>query len=365
MTGPTAPLGLVVIVDDEEIITKPVARLLRRVLSETGLNYRVITSQSPSEVFDLVERSGGELALVISDIMMQPMDGFEFLRKVKARYPNALLLVLTGYADQMAFDVFKRQLELYGYQEKPWDDDQLTRTIRNALDSYRRKVLLDWYVPKEIVEEVVSHLDDRVLEGLELEVTILFLDLRNSTDLFYANKLTPKESLRRLNSYFGELVAVLEKYGGILDKYTGDGLMALFGVPSPSNAPVVDAQNAVLAALEMREAVWRMNERYSEMPLALGIGISTGFVIAGNIGTSKRANYTVLGNDVNIASRLEKFAKSTKDGILISQHTFKYVQDIVETRPYDPLPAKGERESVPVYEILGRPESLTKSKTHN
>ena len=347
-----ASLGTVVVVDDEEIITKPIARLLKRLLSESGLNYRVITSQSPNEVLNLIENGNFEIALVISDIMMQPMDGFEFLRTIKARCPNALLMVLTGYADQVAFNVFKKQLELYGFQEKPWDDEQLMRTVRNALESYRRKALLNWYVPKEIVEEVVSRTDNRVLEGVELEATILFLDFRNSTDMFHANKMSPNESLKQLNSYFEVLVAILEKHGGILDKYTGDGLMATFGVPYPKKEPAAEACSAILAALEMREAVWQLNQQHIEVPVTIGIGISTGFVIAGNVGTSKRANYTVLGNDVNIASRLEKFAKPIKDGILISQKTYNYVQSIVEVRHHDPLPPKGERDGIPVYEVI-------------
>ena len=354
MEGYPTSLGTVVVVDDEEIITRPIARLLKRLLSQSGLNYHVITSQSPSEALELAEKSDSELALVISDIMMQPMDGFEFLRIVKARHPNALLLVLTGYADQMALSVFKKQLELYGFQEKPWDDEQLMRTVQNALDSYRRKVLLNWYVPKEIVEEIISHPDDRVLEGIELEATILFLDFRNSTEVFHAHKMNPKESLKRLNSYFGELLVVLEKYGGILDKFTGDGLMATFGVPVSTKSPAVEARDAVMAALDMREATWQLNQQYAEAPLSLGIGINTGFVIAGNIGTNKRANYTVLGNAVNIAARLEKFAKPIQDGILISQQTFNYVSAAVETRAYGPLPAKGGRGSMPVYEVLRR-----------
>jgi adenylate cyclase len=150
------------------------------------------------------------------------------------------------------------------------------------------------------------------------------------------------------------LLDVLGKYGGILDKFMGDGIMALFGVPSPSQAPANDARNAVLAALEMRDVVHRLNRQQQEFPLTIGVGISTGSVIAGNIGTEERANYTVLGKDVNVAARLEKAAKSVQDGILISQSTYEYARDVIEVRPSDPLPAKGERDKVSVYEVLGR-----------
>jgi adenylate cyclase len=104
----------------------------------------------------------------------------------------------------------------------------------------------------------------------------------------------------------------------------------------------------------MREVVQRLNQSSSQLPLEIGVGISTGLIIAGNIGSEEQANYTVLGNDVNIAFRLERAAKPIQDGILMSQRTYEYVKDVVEVRAYEPLPAKGKRDSVPVYEVVGR-----------
>ncbi|MCP4356587.1 MAG: response regulator [Chloroflexi bacterium] len=331
---PIMPLGTVVVVDDEEMITKPVKRLLNRYFKDEGLDYQVITSISPEEALAYIENDPLDVALVISDVMMEQMNGLEFLQAVNVCHPTALMIVLTGYTDTKTFNALNQQLELYSYQQKPWDDQQLIHTVKNALNLYRRKMLLSRYVPEEIIEQVLNHPDNKVLEGTELEATILFLDIRDSTSLFSSKQMGPKKALNHLNQYFEEFLTVLNNYDGILDKFMGDGIMALFGVPFPSSHPAEDAKQAVRAALEMRQAANRLNQKNKTFPLSIGVGISTGQVIAGNIGTTSRANYTVLGRDVNIASRLEKAADSIPDGILISGSTYKYVDDMIDAVPY-------------------------------
>jgi class 3 adenylate cyclase len=351
-----AVLGIVVVVDDEGSIIRPLERLLQDLLAEENLPYQIIASQSPREILERLEKSPGDLAVVISDLMMEPMNGLEFLRAVKARHPETQLIALTGYAsDHNTFNLLQQEIELYSYQKKPWDDEQLERIIKNALDSYRRQKLLNLYVPKEVVKEVLEHPGDNILEGTETEATILFLDFRDSTELFHSEVMEAKAALKHLNLYFEEILAVFDKYtNGFLDKFVGDGIMAVFGVPpSISKTPGHDARDAVLAAIDMKERVQRLNTQQTQMPLGIGIGISTGRVIAGNVGTDKRANYTVLGDNVNIASRLEKAAKPIKNGILISHNTYMYVKDIVQVRPYTSLPAKGKRGRLAVYEVLG------------
>jgi adenylate cyclase len=347
-------LGIIIVVDDEKIITRPIKRLLKRQLRREGLSYRVEEAQSAQDALNLIKGSDSDLALVISDIMMQPVDGLEFLRTVKAEYPETFLMVLTGYADEFAVTALKEEIELYSFQEKPWDDEHLIRIVKNALDGHRRKKLLNRYVPEQIVDAVMQSPDDELIEGIDIEVTILFLDIRDSTRLFHSEIMEPKKALEHLNNYFREFLDVLEKHDGVLDKFMGDGILALFGVPSSNGGAEQDAKNAVLSALDMRDEVNKLNQQQIEFPLTIGIGISTGRVIAGNIGSERRANFTVLGNHVNIAARLEEAAKPIPDGILISQSTYQYVKDIVKTRPHTPLPRKGNRDEIQVYEVLGR-----------
>lgn len=349
-------LGTIVVVDDEEIITRPVERLLRRYFRNEGLDYQVITSLSAEEALSHIENIHQDLALVISDVMMEQMNGLEFLQEVSSHHPNTLMIVLTGYTDTNTFNALHQQVELYSYQQKPWDDQQLIQTVKNALNLFRRKMLLSRYVPDKIIEQVLHHPDNQILEGTELEATIMFLDIRDSTSLFSARHMAPQKALNHLNQYFERFLTILHDHDGVLDKFMGDGMMALFGVPDPSLNPSTDARQAVRAALAIKEAVQKLNQTIAEFPLSIGIGISTGWVIAGNIGTAVRANYTVIGRDVNIASRLEKAANPLPNGILISESTCAYVADVVETRPYplvedDPMVKK--KGSFKAFEVIG------------
>ncbi len=344
-------LGMVAIVDDEEIVINPVKRLLERLFKRQALNYDVITSKSPRQALELIENRKSDLALVISDVMMESMNGLDFLQQVKTMCPESLMIVLTGYADQETFNALNEQLELFSYQEKPWDNKRFSRSVTNALNLYRRKKILSRYVPEEIVEQVMMHPDNEVLEGTELEATILFLDIRDSTSLLTSEDMGPRKALKHLNMYYEDLYRVISRHDGILDKFISDGFMAVFGVPYPSPSPAEDAKKAVISALQMREVVHDLNRFQLGPPLEIGIGISTGPVIAGNIGSIQRANYTVLGHDVNIAARLEKSIKPVKDGILISQNTYEYVKGVVKTRPFEPVSVKSQM--IQAYEVLG------------
>ena len=353
MTENSYILGTVFIVDDERSITSTIERLLRWFFRKENLPYEVVTSQSAMEALTRITENVLTPAVIVSDIIMSPVDGIEFLRKVKQRSPNTQLIVLTGYANEQAIKILKEDIELYSYKEKPWNDEDLLRTIKNALYSYRRLKLLNRYVPKEIIQKTIEQSNDDIIEGIELEATIMFLDIRDSTDLFHLDNKGPKDVIKRLNIYFEEFLRVLDLYqNAILDKFVGDGFMALFGVPEKDENPKINAINAVDAALIMRHRLETLNKRFVDMPLHIGIGISTGMVVAGNIGTKDRANFTVLGRDVNIASRLERLAKPIRNGILIGESTYRYIGNIFKTHEVNSLPAKGKRESIRVYEVL-------------
>ncbi len=347
-------LGNVFIVDDEEIIVNPLNRMLRRMFSREKLDYKVIASLSGVEALEVLSHLDHEPPLIISDIMMEEMKGDEFLYHVREKYPDTLLIVLTGFTDSKTFNELNEKIDLFSYMEKPFDNFQLQRAVKNALNLFRRKKLLSRYVPEEIVEKVLMQPNNDVLNGVELEATILFFDFRNSTSLFAGEDMGPQEVFRHLNEYFTDIIKVLDKYNGVLDKFMGDGLMALFGVPYPIQSSKNDAQNAVLAALEIRDIVHRLNAHYPNFPLTMGIGISTGLVYAGNIGSPTRMNYTVLGKAVNYGKNLEVLAKPHQDAILISAKTYEYVSEVVETRPYS-SPRK-DKYNAPssIYELINK-----------
>lgn len=211
---------------------------------------------------------------------------------------------------------------------------------------------------KVISPEVATELLQRgvTLGGEEREVTVLFSDLRNFTSMCEA--LPPQEMLAILNQYFTRMATIVGKHGGVVDKYVGDALMALFGAPL-SNPD--DADRALRAALEMVEALDDMNRHWEAQGLSalgLGIGINTDVVIVGNMGSEARLNYTVIGDGVNLASRLQDLTKTREyeARIIVSGATLEKAKGRYQTRSLGEVAVKGKEKTIQVFALLGRDE---------
>ncbi len=195
------------------------------------------------------------------------------------------------------------------------------------------------------------------LGGEEREVTILFCDLRNFTGL--SESMPPTAMLALLNRYLDRMSAIIEKHGGVIDKYIGDAIMALFG------APLADPEapgKAIAAAREMAQALDLLNRELGlegKPALAFGIGINTARVVAGNMGSKTRLNYTVIGDGVNLASRLEGLTKEAAYGtvIIVSEGTLKAMQNPPPTRPLGEVTVKGKTEAVKIFALSAKGES--------
>ncbi len=209
------------------------------------------------------------------------------------------------------------------------------------------KSTFERYVSKELAENLLQRKDEIKLGGDEVTVTILFSDIRRFTTL--AERLPPAQVVDLLNTYFTRMIAVVNKNGGIVDKLMGDSVMALFGVPfATENDPL----NAVKCAVDMQREVIQFNrERKGQgLPvLEMGIGINTGRVIAGNIGSAERMEYTVIGDNVNIAARLQGIAAPGQ--VLVSEATYNQVNDAVLATHLESTALKGKRIPVSVYRI--------------
>jgi adenylate cyclase len=182
-------------------------------------------------------------------------------------------------------------------------------------------------------------------------VTILFTDIRSFTTI--SEKMDPQALVALLNEYFTEMVGIVMHEDGVVDKYIGDAIMAVFGAPVPKPE---DARNAVRAAVRMRRALQHLNTRLEQrgLPtLRTGIGIHTGEVVAGNIGSERRMEYTVIGDAVNLASRLESNTKDLGVNVLISEDTYALTKEVIEVRPVKEITVKGRRAPVMTYEVLG------------
>ena len=193
-----------------------------------------------------------------------------------------------------------------------------------------------------------------LLGGEEKKVTILFSDLRNFTPLSEA--LEPAELLEVLNAYLTSMSQIVDAYGGVVDKYVGDALMALFGVPLEMPH---QASQAIETALEMRAALGDLNRRIFQgkgLTLGFGVGIHTAIVVAGNIGSPERYNYTVIGDGVNVASRLQTLTRNPDydTDIIVSDATLRESTTQFQTRMLGEVSVKGKQQPVLIHALLGR-----------
>jgi adenylate cyclase len=208
---------------------------------------------------------------------------------------------------------------------------------------------------KNVSPEVAAQLmrDGSALGGEEREITVLFVDLRRFTAM--SESLPPHEVLALLNRYFDRMSGIVEIYHGIVDKYMGDEIMALFGAPVPL---VNHANNAILAAIEMKSALARLNAELETEGLAklkFGIGINTARIIAGNIGSSRRLNYSVIGDGVNVASRLQHLTRMSQyqADILVTAATLSASKGRYRTRPLGAVPVRGRDMPVEIFAVDG------------
>lgn len=227
--------------------------------------------------------------------------------------------------------------------------------IGDQFEKLRFRQTLERYVSAAIVREILDQPADyeALLQGRKIKATVLFCDIRGFTTLSFT--LPPEQLIAQLNTYLSAMVAVIIEAQGTIDKFIGDAVMAEFGSPV-SRGEKVDALNAIKAALGMRQALAELRERWQQQGLTLffnGIGMNFGEVIAGNIGSLQRLEYTVIGDVVNVASRVEGLNKDLGTDILITKSLYDLVQDEVEAIDLGLHPLKGRADSVQLYSLIG------------
>jgi adenylate cyclase len=224
------------------------------------------------------------------------------------------------------------------------------------------KRVLNRYLSPSVVDEVLIHPDDFELGGKELEATVFFSDIKNFTGL--SEKMSPKELVENLNEYFTLACDLVLAHGGMLDKYIGDAIMAVFGAPLQSDK---HALNACLAALEVQDQLkkyYSVSDKRKGPVFETRIGLNSGKMVIGNIGSLKRLDYTAIGDSVNLASRLEGVNKEFGTKIIISESTFEQVRDFIEARELDLIRVKGKQIPIRIYELIGEKSKLSSSQSN-
>ncbi|HMV41986.1 MAG TPA: adenylate/guanylate cyclase domain-containing protein [Leptospiraceae bacterium] len=223
--------------------------------------------------------------------------------------------------------------------------------MRTGLRSFKK------YVPDELVRELIALNKEAILEGERRNMTIYFSDIAGFTSI--SEKLQPEELVEQLSQYLGSASKIITEHHGTLDKYIGDAIMAFWGAPTPIED---HALQACLSALEHKRVLKLANkelERLGKEPFNDRIGIHTGEVIVGNMGSENRLNYTVIGDNVNLASRLESINKYYGTEIIISESTYELVQDFVEVRILDLVAVKGKHNAIQIYELVCEKEETS------
>jgi adenylate cyclase len=221
--------------------------------------------------------------------------------------------------------------------------------LEDITSEKRVKSTMSRYMSKEVADQLIQS-GESILVGKDQRVSILFSDIRRFTR--FSEALGAKETVSMLNEYFAEMVDVIFRYGGMLDKYIGDAIMALFG--APISRPT-DADSAVEAANQMIVTLRELNRRRAadgKTPIEIGVGVSTGNVIVGSIGSPKRMEYTAIGDSVNLASRLEGATKFYGAKVLLSEFTVLEMKKPALLREIDLMQVQGKEEPVAVYEAL-------------
>jgi adenylate cyclase len=211
------------------------------------------------------------------------------------------------------------------------------------------KRLFSRYVPKNVYDQLMADPTRAALGGKRRQMTVLFSDVRGFTAL--SEKATPEEVVGQLNEYFSRMVQVLFDHHGTLDKFVGDMVMGLFGAPLDDGD---HAEHAVQAALAMSEALDELNQRWAaagKPPLDIGVGISTGDMVAGNIGSDTIMSYTVIGDSVNLGARLESLNKDFGTRIIISEATRAHLKGRYDIRPLGQVTVKGKSKPVAIFEV--------------
>jgi adenylate cyclase len=216
------------------------------------------------------------------------------------------------------------------------------------------------YVSPVVIENLIKNPDRLNLGGEKRNITIFFSDIRGFTSI--SEKLSPEELVHLLNEYLTEMTSIILKYQGLVDKYMGDAIMAFWGAP-------LDLDNhqeiACKSSLEMIEKLGELQQKWKKDDIpsfSIGIGLNSGNAVVGNMGSSNRFDYTAMGDNVNLASRLEGLNKIYGTNIIISDNTYKIVKNKFNIRKLDIVRVKGKKKPIPIYELISKKDDINEKQ---
>jgi adenylate cyclase len=337
--------GTILIADDNRV---------NRLLLGRGLEHRghtVVFAEHGAEALRLLRQRQFDVMLL--DVLMPELDGYRVLEELQ-RDPHLrdIPVIVTSALDELDSVVRCLEMGAEDYLTKPVNPVLLNARINGSLEKKRlrdqQRELIGKFATKEVAEDLLT--SGFSLGGKYVEASAMFCDIRSFTTI--AEALEPAETIELLNDYYTLMMDAINGEGGIVNQMLGDGLMSIFGAPSPRQD---HGRAAVLAALQMIDLIRMFNEEQAAQAKAqieIGIGIASGRVIAGYTGTNQRATYTCVGDTVNVAARLESHTKVVKRPILIDEDTRRGLGDGIALEPQGEVLVKGKTEPINVYAVL-------------
>jgi class 3 adenylate cyclase len=343
---------VILIVDDQPQNLE----LLEAILVPQG--YEIVKAANGAEA--LGQFSGNKIDLVLLDVMMPGMDGYEVCKRVKRDLRNTFLpIILLTALKNMQAKIKGLEAGADDFLNKPFQKIELIARVNNLLkikflhDEVELKNrlisnMLHRYVNSRVIEQILANPDKySELGGDRKEVAAFFCDIRGFTAL--SEKMNADELIELLNSIYKVLTRIVLRNKGTFDKYMGDCIMAFWGAPTDTEDETLWA---IWAALEMQGAFEDLKKDWPPewKKLGIGIGIDYGEVVVGNIGTEEAMDYTIIGDVVNTAQRVESAALSGQ--ILITKRALSRVEGKIEFQALQPVELKGKSAPVEIYEVL-------------
>ncbi len=349
--------GKILIVDDDEFFLAMMEDMLK------GHGHEV--TAVPDGVMAITSAESEPPDLILLDIIMPRMDGLEVLQVLKQSPQTAdvpILLLTVEHSEEILLAGLRRGADDVLF--KPVSSEELLARVDLSLRRNQKLNALKDVIRRHLDPSVAYQVFKQPAQSMQLRRThlaVLFSDLRGFTKL--AETLAPEQTAGLLNALFEELVRCVLRYGGTLDKFLGDGLMALFGAPISYTD---NETRAVCAALDMIESLREVDRNVgvlSDKQIDMGIGICSGDVVVGPLGAQMRANYTAIGDPVNVAARLTALAKGRE--IIISKSVAERLDDRILLESLPPAELKGKRKPLAISRVTSgqKLEVVFKRKT--
>lgn len=331
--------------------------------------YNVLTCDNTEAAQKILETE--DVRLIIADQNMPKMTGLQFIDAIRESYPSLIKIILTGYSDIDAIIQSINSGLIIRYLLKPWNEHELKQAIDTGLKIWEQEKentlmisrlqaeiakqkgmieVLQKFVPYHILQETLESTSSQSMKVKIKNITVLFSDIRGFTT--FSSSRTPEETVAFLNFYFTRMGKCITDHHGMIDKFLGDGLLAFFGVLEGSETSELDA---IDCARHMILALNEFNKKDCPVPhyeAKIGIGIHTGPVALGNIGSETRYSYTGIGQTIDLACEVEHFTHSFHNTILISNVTYEAVKAKIQAQKCDLDIASSLSPITEIYQVL-------------